>query len=104
MKVSNLNSENQTIQFINQAAKGIQSEQKIVAKDGSKENSTLDKVEISSQSRDLKKIQDVLAMTPDVRTEKVSALKKAIDEGTYQIKAEDIADKMLKEMILEINR
>lgn len=104
MKVSNLNSENQTIQFLNQASKGAQSEQKIGGEDGSKVSGATDKVEISSQSRDLKKIQDVLAMTPDVRTEKVAALKKAIDEGTYQVKAEDIADKMLKEIIMEMNR
>ncbi len=104
MKVSNFNSENQTIQFINQANKGSQSEQKIVAKEGSKVSGVVDRVEISPQSRDLKKVQDVLAMTPDVRTEKVSALKKAIEEGTYQVKAEDIADKMLKEIIIEMNR
>ncbi len=104
MKISNLNSENQAIQFINQSAKGVQSEHKTGGQDGSKVSGAVDKVEISPQSRDLKKIQNVLAMTPDVRTEKVAALKKAIDEGTYQIKAEDIADKMLKEIIVEMNR
>ena len=104
MKVSNLNSENQAIQLINQSTKSVQSEQKTGGQTGSKVSGAVDKVEISPQSRDLKKIQTVLAMTPDVRTEKVAALKKAIDEGIYQVKAEDIADKMLKEIIVEMNR
>jgi flagellar biosynthesis anti-sigma factor FlgM len=104
MKVSNLNAENQTIQFVNHAGKGGPSEQKIGGQEGSRATGGVDKVEISPQSRDLKKVQDVLAITPDVRTEKVAALKKAIAEGTYRVKAEDIADKMLKQIILEMNQ
>ena len=48
-------------------------------------------MEISSQSRDLQKIHDILAQTPDIRSEKVAALKKAVAEGRYQVSAENIA-------------
>ena len=37
-----------------------------------------------------------------MRKDKIAMLKKAIAEGTYQVKAEDIADKMLRESILEL--
>jgi flagellar biosynthesis anti-sigma factor FlgM len=52
----------------------------------------------------MKKIHEILAATPEIRTEKVTALRKAITEGTYKVKAEDIADKMVQEFILELNR
>jgi negative regulator of flagellin synthesis FlgM len=52
----------------------------------------------------MKKIHEILATTPEVRTEKVAALKEAVADGTYKVKAEDIADKMIQEMILEFNR
>jgi flagellar biosynthesis anti-sigma factor FlgM len=52
----------------------------------------------------MKKIHEILATTPEVRTEKVAALKKALAEGTYKVKTEDIADKMVQEMALELNR
>jgi negative regulator of flagellin synthesis FlgM len=61
-------------------------------------------VELSPQSRDMKKINEILATTPEVRTEKVAELKKAIADGTYRVKTEDIADKMVQEMVFEFNR
>ena len=49
-----------------------------------------------------KRILEVLSATPGGRKEKVAALKKAISEGTYQVKADDIAGKILKELLLEL--
>jgi flagellar biosynthesis anti-sigma factor FlgM len=53
---------------------------------------------------DKKRIDEILKSTPDMRKSKVDALKKAIAEGSYQVRTEDIARKMLKELILEIKR
>jgi len=39
---------------------------------------------------------------PEVKKDKIAALKKRIMEGTYQVKAEDIASKILKEFLLKI--
>ena len=39
---------------------------------------------------------------PEVKKDKIAALKKRIMEGTYQVKAEDIASKFLKEFLLKI--
>jgi flagellar biosynthesis anti-sigma factor FlgM len=52
----------------------------------------------------MKKIHEILASTPEVRTEKVAALKNAISQGTYNVKTGDVADKMVQEMALEVNR
>ena len=62
MKVSNLNSESQTLQYINQNAKD-QAEQKTGVQGGAAISALVDKVEISSSSQDFKKIRDVLEIT-----------------------------------------
>jgi flagellar biosynthesis anti-sigma factor FlgM len=49
-----------------------------------------------------KRILEVLETTPEVRKDKIAALKNAIRKGTYQVKAEDIAEKILKEWVLEL--
>lgn len=103
MKISDLKND-QTIQYINQGNKPNPADKAPGVQESPKANVLADKVEISSQSRDLKKIQDILGQTPDIRSEKVAALKKAIEEGRYQVSAQNIAAKMVKEIIVESNK
>ena len=39
---------------------------------------------------------------PEKRRDKLALLKKAITEGAYKVKAEDIAEKILKERLFEL--
>ena len=103
MKISDLKND-QTVQYINQGNKAKPVDRAPGLQESQKANVLADKVEISSQSRDLKKIHDILGQTPDIRSEKVAALKKAIEGGRYQVSAEDIAAKMVKEIIVESNK
>ena len=50
---------------------------------------------------DRKRIPEVLAATPEVRKDKIDMLKKAIADGTYVIKGNDIANKILRDLLLE---
>lgn len=104
MKIQDVNNDGESIRQITQGMKPPQSEKKPPASNVSSPDAGSDRVELSSQSRDMKKIHEILATTPEVRTEKVAELKKAVAEGTYKVKTEDIADKMVKEMVLEVNR
>ena len=51
---------------------------------------------------DRKRKFEILYVTPEVRKEKTAMPRKAIREGTYQIKADDIADKILKQVLFEL--
>jgi len=104
MKIQDVNNDGQSIRQITQGMKPPQSEKNPPASSVSSPDAGSDRVELSPQSRDMKKIHEILAATPEIRTEKVAALKKAITEGTYKVKAEDMADKMIQEFILELNR
>jgi negative regulator of flagellin synthesis FlgM len=58
-----------------------------------------DKVELSSRATDLKEMQAQAMATPDVRSEKVDAIKMKVDNGTYQIDNEKIAEKLIEEAL-----
>jgi len=104
MKIQDVNNDGQSIRQITQGMKPPQSEKNPPASSVSSPDAGSDRVELSPQSRDMKKINEILATTPEMRTEKVAELKKAIEDGTYRVKTEDIADKMVQEMVFEFNR
>lgn len=59
-----------------------------------------DKVELSADVEAIQSAKQAIADAPAVREDKVEALRKQIEQGTYQVPAEKIADKMLSEMRL----
>ena len=62
-------------------------------------------VNLSSTSKDLavahKKAMDIALDTPEIREDKVAALKKQIAEGTYKVDSGKIADGMIKETLFD---
>jgi len=54
-------------------------------------------VEISENARLMQKAAEVAKGAPDVRADKIAALKKAIADGTYQVSADKLAEKILDE-------
>jgi len=99
MKITELNQGSNTIQYVNQANSP---EKQAVSQEVQNKESLVDKVELSAESKELKKINDVLEMTPDVRAERVAELKKLVDEGRYQVDSEGVAEKMLNQSIIDL--
>jgi len=56
-----------------------------------------DKVELSSQALDLKAMEAKVNSQSDVRTELVEKIKLKVDNGTYQISNERIAEQLIDE-------
>lgn len=59
-----------------------------------------DKVELSSDAELVSAAQQAIANTPDIREEKVEALRRQIADGSYKVPAEQVAEKMLSEIRL----
>ncbi|OPZ85094.1 MAG: Anti-sigma-28 factor, FlgM [bacterium ADurb.Bin429] len=57
----------------------------------------MDTVHLSSDVEAVAAARDAIAQTPEIREEKVAALRKAIEDGTYQAPAEQVAEKILIE-------
>lgn len=60
-----------------------------------------DRVVLSPGSLEVQKIRDILAQTPDVRADRVQALKEEIARGEYQIDSYRLADKMMASLLSE---
>ena len=54
-----------------------------------------DQVVLSQRAAEIQAAKEALAAVPEVRQEKIAALKRRIAEGTYEIDAEGIADKII---------
>jgi negative regulator of flagellin synthesis FlgM len=55
-----------------------------------------DSVEISDLARELAKARQAVDAAPDVRADKVAAIKKRIEDGTYSVSPELLARKLLE--------
>ncbi len=60
-----------------------------------------DKVEISSQASELGKLQQQAKASPDIRKDRVEAIKLQLDEGTYRTDSNKIAEKLIDEALFE---
>ena len=54
-----------------------------------------DQISLSSQAHLLQKAHQLIAQTPEVRPEKVGPLRKAVQEGTYQVDARQVAQSLI---------
>ncbi|NPB10049.1 MAG: flagellar biosynthesis anti-sigma factor FlgM [Thermodesulfobacteria bacterium] len=61
-----------------------------------------DRVELSSTAREMKKIESVLETTPDVRADKVKAIKEQIEAGTYKVDSKKVANAMLADLLKDL--
>lgn len=57
----------------------------------------VDEVTLSPQGRELQALQRRLAEADDVRSERVKALREAIEKGEYHVPAEKIAERMIEQ-------
>jgi len=61
-----------------------------------------EKVNLSTTAKDVQNLSSAISKLPDVREEKVQALKDQIEKGTYKVDAEKTAGKMVEESLLDI--
>lgn len=59
-----------------------------------------DTVELSNDAAAIETARQVIAGLPETRAEKVEELRRQVQDGTYQVSPEGIAEKMLTEMHL----
>lgn len=54
-----------------------------------------DRIELSVRSLEIQHLDELIRSTPDIREAKVEQIRSAIENGTYNVKAEKIADKLI---------
>ena len=82
------------IDALNQVSKLYQANKtKKVSK--SNDVSKRDQFEISQSAHDYQTVKNALSQTPDIREDKVAEIKNAMVSGSYNVSAQEIADKMV---------
>ena len=56
-----------------------------------------DRVELSTRKTEIDKLKKTAESMPDVRTEKVEALKQQLADGSYKVEGVKVAEKMLEQ-------
>jgi negative regulator of flagellin synthesis FlgM len=60
-----------------------------------------EQVAISSKAKDIQQATKAVNDTPDIRVEKVERIKENIANGNYHVSSDELAEKVLKNMITE---
>jgi negative regulator of flagellin synthesis FlgM len=60
-----------------------------------------DRLELSARSRDISHLNELIQSTPDIREDKVASIRRQLENGTYNVKAEKIAEKILSDNLLD---
>lgn len=82
----------QNIQKINKAEpKGVSHTSKTL--------SPTDRIDISNRAKEIAELKSAIDRLPDVRSEKVSAIKNAIETGSYVVDPKKIVESLLKEIL-----
>ena len=79
--------------------KQLSDQQKVEKQDQSGQDTI---VNLSQASKETQKIKEITASEPDVREDKVSALKEKIESGRYNIDHDAVADKLVDAFLDEI--
>ena len=82
---------------------GLQGVTKISAKAPKVESKpdTKDQVRISTRAKQFQRAYELVAQVPDIRQEKVAPLQQAIASGTYNVRGEQVANKLIANTILD---
>ncbi len=64
-------------------------------------NPETDRIEFSLRSREILHLDEIIQSTPDIREAKVAQIRSAIETGTYNVKAEKIADQIIRGNLLD---
>ena len=104
MKIYDIKPQGDTTQFIEQAQKSKQPEKNQIVESQKTQSPQTDRVDLSDQSKEMKKIYAAQQMAPDIRTDRVNEVKKLIEENRYQVDSKTVAEKMIRESIFELNR
>lgn len=60
-----------------------------------------DRIELSIQGREISQLDELIRSAPDIRESKIEQVRRSIEAGTYNVKAEMIAEKIIGGALLD---
>ena len=63
--------------------------------------SPTESVKLSQTAKEIQKIREIVEATPEIRSDKVGQLKREIEAGSYSIDADKVAERILRESLID---
>jgi len=60
---------------------------------------TTDKVDLSDKAKKIAELKNTINQLPEIRSDKIQAIEKAIADGTYKIDPQKIAGRLIDELV-----
>ena len=60
-----------------------------------------EKVELSARAREIQRAKKLIEQLPDIREERVARIKAQVERGTYRVSSRQVADKLLRESLID---
>ncbi len=105
MKISDPNQRIQLEAYANKTQVAQAQQQQQLQQNGAQETDkarSADKVELSAESRLMQRVNAVLETQDPERAAKVNAIKEQVQQGTYQIDAEKVAQGMMTDLLKDL--
>ena len=95
--------DNNKVQLLDHLVKSANAKSPKQSAVGKKDNQQqiTDKVELSGRKTEIDQLKEQVKAAPATRQEKIDAVKQAVDNGTYNVKGEDVARSILKNQVLD---
>lgn len=66
--------------------------------DTEKTEGSADRISLSGRAREISELKGMIEALPEIRTNKIEDIKKALDSGSYNIDSLKVAEKILQEI------
>ncbi len=103
MKIGDQTQNLQIEKYLN--TQGVNNQQNRQAENAQQQNTAqvkTDTVQISSRSRLMNRVQNTAGSQEPQRTERLQMIKEQVQNGTYKVDAEKVANAMLKDLIKDL--
>ena len=97
MKISDQNASVNIDAYINQVKKNQEADPS--AESTAQQQRKRDSVELSKTAKELQTARKLMEQVPEIRTDKVAHLKAQIENGTFEIDPDKLAEKLIKESL-----
>ncbi|MEE9516363.1 MAG: flagellar biosynthesis anti-sigma factor FlgM [Candidatus Adiutricales bacterium] len=102
MKIDDLDSGSKVPKYQSEVKPGIDRTKKSPEKTVDQVDSPADNVQLSERSQEITGVQEAVEAAPEIRQDKVEAVKARLADGSYEVNSEKVADRILKSSLQEI--
>lgn len=102
MKINDFDTGSKVQKYQSEVKPGIDRTKKPSEKTVDQVDSPTDNVQLSERSQEIIRVQEAVEAAPEIRQDKVEAIKARLADGSYEENSEKVADRILKSSLQEI--